>query len=617
MQKNVTSAKSGAAAGRRRFRRFWKRLARRLLSWYYAFKYLPFKDERHARTLPQSQRGFVCIQIDGLAYEHLVLAMHLGFMRHLRRWVRRGRMNLRHYQPGLPTSTPFAQAGILFGVEENIPGFRWYERDQQRIVNCNDPSSVQFVRDHIIGDRSGVLEGGSSYATFLDGGARRAVLTLAGTHDPSILGRLGGMHLVFLLVFHPLRIIRTAIASFWEFWAEIYDRWLRHDPQADRSEREGLFPLLRIGSNVLLRELQTFGLLADVYTGVPYIYTSYSGYDELAHHFGPTSRAALMNLRHIDRRIAEIQRMIRHGAPRPYDLILISDHGQTAAVPFVRKFGRTLGEEIVARLETTAMPSSGDVETGADQETGSEIREAGEDRLRRLPGVASAARAIEDHVKHRTFLSMLHSETIHVSKSAPAIVAYSSCLAHLYLLSDGAERMDYDRIAALHPRLIPYLCTHEGIGPFFIRKSPGVWLVMEGENTAELQEGRMCALKGLDPLRLVDPNHEFLDLLWRFLGFPNGGDVILFGRYDGDRVICFDDQVGAHASLGGPQARPFIMLPPSHPAVRLTLSGYGAINRHVLRRYTAAMPEPISDCRAAATGVLSDARSSGVPRRGR
>ncbi len=612
--------KAGTSSERRtrgRLRRFWKTLARGLLRAYYAFKYIPFRPDRLGRAVPKKQRGFVCIQIDGLAYDHLLLAMNLGFMRHLRRWVRRGTMELHRYRPGLPTSTPYAQAGILFGVENNIPGFRWYERELGRVINCNEPSSVQFIRDEIVGDRRGALEGGSSYANFLDGGAARLVFTLAGTHDTSILGRLGGRHLLFLVVFHPIRVLRAMVASFWEFWAEIYDRWLRPDPQADRSEREGLFPLRRIGSNVLLRELQTFGLLADIHAGVPYIYTVYSGYDELAHHFGPTSRAALTNLRHIDRRIAEVWRMIRLGAPRPYDLIILSDHGQTAAIPFVRRFGRTLGEDIAAHLETRpARPRLGPEER-PDERAGPLAREVEDSRLGRLPGVAPAARAMESHVQRQAFLSILRSETVYVNERIGAVVTYSSCLAHLYLLADGRVRMDHDRIVGLHPRLIAYLRKQEGIGPFFVRKSPGMWLVMEGESTAEFRDGRIRCTEGLDPLRLVDPNHESLGVLWRFLNFPNGGDVILFGRYDGGRVICFDDQVGAHSSLGGPQDKPFIMLPAGHPANGSGLNGYGAIYRDVLRPYTAQASGEVSDSHQALRGAPSGAWSSGARHRGR
>ena len=102
---------------------------------------------------------------------------------------------------------------------------------------------------------------------------------------------------------------------------------------------------------------------------------------------------------------------------------------------------------------------------------------------------------------------------------------------------------------------------------------------------AEVDAQGARLLEGLDPLRTVDPNHEMAGLLWRFLNFPNGGDVILFGRYDGERVVSFDDQVGAHGALGGPQGRPFLLLPATHPMAGELLHGYGAIYREVLTRY--------------------------------
>jgi len=591
----------------------WKRLGRRFWRTYYAFKYLPFRGHRPGVEVPLERRGYVCIQIDGLAYEYLLLAMRRGYMRHLRRWWRRGKLALQRFRPGLPTSTPNAQAGMLFGVEENIPAFRWYERERRQVINCNDPAGAQFIRDEIVGQRAGALEGGSSYVNFLDGGAERTVFTVAGSHDDSVISRLGGVHLLFLLVFHPIRILRTIIASFRELWAEAYDRWLRPDPEAEQVEHEGLFPLLRVISNVLLRELQTLGLLVDVHSDVPCIFTTYSGYDELGHHFGPASRAALTNLRHIDRRIAEVYRMMRLGASRRYDLIILSDHGQTAARPFSRRFGRTVGEEIGRQLQVEPVQVSGGPDDRWDRHAQYLAREVSNSPLARVPGVRPATRAVVRHVERRALLSMVRPGTVYVDERAGAVVTCSGSLAHLYLLADGSRRMDYDRIVELYPGLVPYLRRHEGIGPFFVRQAPGRWLVMEAENSAELlmpaeemdpdeegpakdlkrslrrsgdvAGGGMHSVKGLDPLRHVDPDHENLGELCRFLGFRNAGDVVLFGRYDGERVICFDDQVGAHSSLGGPQAEPFIMLPAGHPASGDTLRGYAAIYHRVLRPY--------------------------------
>ena len=94
--------------------------------------------------------------------------------------------------------------------------------------------------------------------------------------------------------------------------------WFREEWERARGElagrvthSEGIFPFIRILSNVVVRELQTMAILLDVYLGVPVIYSTFMQYDELAHHFGPSSKQALVDLRRTDARIAEIWRMAR------------------------------------------------------------------------------------------------------------------------------------------------------------------------------------------------------------------------------------------------------------------------------------------------------------------
>ena len=74
---------------------------------------------------------------------------------------------------------------------------------------------------------------------------------------------------------------------------------------ATGTHSEGIFPFLRIFTNVVVRELQTIAILLDVYLGVPVIYSTFMQYDELAHHFGSTSRFALADLRRTDARIGD------------------------------------------------------------------------------------------------------------------------------------------------------------------------------------------------------------------------------------------------------------------------------------------------------------------------
>jgi hypothetical protein len=60
------------------------------------------------------------------------------------------------------------------------------------------------------------------------------------------------------------------------------------------------------------------------------------------------------------------------------------------------------------------------------------------------------------------------------------------------------------------------------------------------------------------------------------------GDLVLFGAYDGERIACFDDQVGGHGSIGGEQSRPFLILPAGHPLLRREdLAGHEFLYREV------------------------------------
>ena len=55
-------------------------------------------------------------------------------------------------------------------------------------------------------------------------------------------------------------------ATFNEYFANRKDEWHHHRKSAGRAQ-EGLFPLIRIFCNVILREMQTFGVISEVYVG--------------------------------------------------------------------------------------------------------------------------------------------------------------------------------------------------------------------------------------------------------------------------------------------------------------------------------------------------------------
>jgi len=553
----------------------WTEWINRLFRSYYSLKFFPFRKERLSRRGEGEGSGFVGIQIDGLTFPHLRQALNLGYLPNIARHLKRG-YGLREYQAGLPSTTPAALAAIFYGDGRGIPAFRWFEKSTNRLISCNDLHHVQYFRERLFKGRKGLLAGGSSYANILDGEASRSIFTVSSPHPQTLFGRFGGVRVVLLLLLHPLRVCRMAVASVAEYFAEVHDRW-RYRKSRSWQLSEGLFPFIRIFCNVILRELQTFGVIADIYAGVPAIYTTYSGYDELAHHFGPDSRPSLKNLKHTDRRIGEIMRILRHAPGARYELIVLSDHGQTPGYPFEKRFGATLGDAVSAflRQNQEAAVSSGPLEfTGVQLGYLQDELEARPKRIRHR-----LYRAVMRHLQ--TKIRQMVPETLKIDPEGGVVITYSSSLAHLYI-TGRPHRLTVREIKENQPLLLPFLCGHKGIGFVMARGEGQKICFFHRSGEVRVTPGSPPPAAELSFLKIYGDPLKLLPELCRFAADESCGDLILFGAYDGKQIVCFDEQVGGHGSVGGEQTRPFLILPPEHPLLeREELSGYEFLHREL------------------------------------
>jgi hypothetical protein len=539
-----------------------RRLRRALYRLYYGIKYLPFAAERRARR-EDTRRGFVVIQIDALAHEDLVRALERGYMPQLKRMIEREGWTLRRYPSGLPSATPAAQAAIFHGTKDRIPAFRFYEKEQRRIVIGSQRPSMQLIRDRL--PEHGILDGGSSYVNLFDGGASRAIFTLAAREPQPLFQNLGGTRLLLLLLLHPIRVLRMLVASIWEYLREERDRLV--------SQFRGRYtyywwylPFLHIGSNVILRELQTLAVMLDIYTGVPAIYTTYNAYDEFAHHFGPSSRTALKSLRALDRRIGEIRRVLRRLPGRPYDLYILSDHGQTPSIPYRIRYGETLGDTVIAAVRHG-------VHVLAETGEYAPPRETLEFLIRELEEVAATSREparrlglrLGRWLRRHYGIFPLIAETVRISESDHLVITYSSSLAHLYW-TEPAKPLGFDEIRSDPERraLYYFLVAHRGIGLVITRLLDGAHVENALGRALITPEGQVEVLSGKDPLGPYAPGPIERKAIVHLAQLENSGDLILFGAYDPEQdvCICFDDQVGAHGALGGRQFWPFLLTPP-------------------------------------------------------
>ena len=77
-------------------------------------------------------------------------------------------------------------------------------------------------------------------------------------------------------------------------------------------------------------------------------------------------------------------------------------------------------------------------------------------------------------------------------------------------------------------------------------------------------------------------------------GYATVADLMVNGRYDPelDEVAAFEEQVGSHGGLGGPQTQPFLLHPADLVAPPTTIFGSPALHR-VLKRWLADVGQPV------------------------
>ena len=532
------------------------------------------------------------LQIDALAYADLRRALELGLCPTISRLLREG-FALRRWFCGLPSATPYCQAGMFHGENGGIPAFRFYDKTARRVITCNAPHGVQYIRDRI--HSPGALAGGSSYVNLLDGDAQTVALTVATREKMSVYRRLGGTRMGLLMLLHPIRMARMVLQGAFEWLLEEWER-ARGELSGRVTHSEGIFPFIRILSNVVVRELQTMAILLDVYLGVPVIYSTFMQYDELAHHFGPSSKQALADLRRTDARISEIWRMAQVAGGRGYDLVILSDHGMTPALSYRVQYGESLGATVQRLLDEGPVKDASAPRSLASYAEDTEYADIGPEVVEAVAqltparfGARNSIRKFRDWLRSRYGLrEIIFPEKYRVDRTNDVVVTYSSCLALVYFAA-SEKRLALEEIQA-DPRwstLYERLVSHPGIGLVATLSADSVLLAGK-RGRAVLRGGAVEILSGENPLEIFGTEPYVLRAVESLVKQPNAGDLVLFGTFDGYDIVSFDDQVGAHGSAGGDQVYPFLISPEKLGLAAETLEDARDIHRTILARYAAA-----------------------------
>ena len=137
------------------------------------------------------------------------------------------------------------------------------------------------------------------------------------------------------------------------------------------------------------------------------------------------------------------------------------------------------------------------------------------------------------------------------------VVMGSGNLGLVYLMEER-RRLTLEEMNERHPDLIPALRNHPHVGWLLVRSSEHGPVVLGGDGTHYLADGR---IEGEDPLAAFSPNAP--KHLLRTDGFTHVADIMIGSFYDPalESGCAFEELISFHGGIGGPQTRPFILHP--------------------------------------------------------
>ncbi|HZE28637.1 MAG TPA: alkaline phosphatase family protein [Gaiellaceae bacterium] len=314
-----------------------------------------------------------------------------------------------------------------------------------------------------------------------------------------------------------------------------------------RGHRGGIYPFLRATLCVVVRDLIVYSVLTDMMKGRPAIYATFSSYDEVAHHSGLERADTLEALRKLDQQFGRIERA-RAFAARPYELVVLSDHGQTQGATFKQRNGYGLDELVARSLE------GADVAAIAD---GDENHTSVGNALGEATGSTQKRKRPKNDVSDRD-----------------VVVLGSGNLGLVYLMEER-RRLSREEIDERHPRLLPALREHPHVGWLLVRSERDGPVALGARGTHYLADGRV---EGEDPLTRFSataPQH-----LLRSDGFEHVADIMVGSFYDPalDEGCAFEELISFHGGIGGAQTQPFLLAPVELPLPEEPIVGAAAVH---------------------------------------
>ena len=475
--------------------------------------------------------GLIIVEIDGLAHEVLREAVERGEMPTVKEMIESKEYTLRKWETDLSSQTGASQAGILHGNNEGIVAFRWIEKaNGNQMMQCSGITKVPELEERISNGDGLLVDNGASRSNLFSGDTDNVIFTFSKIMDFKKLYNKA-WYSVFSNPSNFARIIALFLGDMVrEIWSQITHSLRDVKP---RIKRGIVYIPTRAATNVFMREINTSTLIGDMMIGdIDVAYSTYLGYDEIAHHSGVRDSDAWIALRQMDRQIKHLIDANKY-SPRDYQFVIQSDHGQTNGATFTQRYGESF-EDFVKSLLPEDMTVFAKMTSNDDHFVADYTPFARKDRK------------IEEEKKEAQELS-----------DSEVIVLASGNLAMIYL-TQWSQRLTYEELNSYFPELIPGIINNEYVGFILVNSKEHGDLAIGKNGTYYLDSDK---IEGENPLEGFGDN--IVRHLKRTSSFEHTPDILVNSFYDekADEVCAFEELVGSHGGVGGDQSRPFILYP--------------------------------------------------------
>ena len=477
--------------------------------------------------------GVIIIEIDGLAYQVLCEAVERGDMPNIKKMIESDDYKLRRWETDLSSQTGASQAGILHGNNEGIVAFRWIEKsNDNQMMQCSGITKVPELEQRISDGNGLLVDNGASRSNLFSGDTDNVIFTFSKIMD---FGKLynKAWYSVFSNPSNFARIVALFLADMVrEIWSQITHSVKNVRP---RIKRGIVYIPTRAATNVFMREINTSTLIGDMMIGdIDVAYSTYLGYDEIAHHSGVRDSDAWIALKAMDKQIKHLTDANKY-CPRDYQFVIQSDHGQTNGATFTQRYGKTF-EDFVKSLLPEDMTMFAKMTSNDDHFAGD------------YTPFSRKNKKIKKEKEEQQELS-----------DSEVIVLASGNLAMIYL-TQWSQRLTYEELNKYFPELIPGIINNEYIGFILVKSQEHGDLAIGKNGTYYLDSGK---IEGENPLEGFGDN--IVRHLKRTSSFEHTPDILVNSFYDeeADEVCAFEELVGSHGGTGGDQTKPFILYPSS------------------------------------------------------